>query len=842
MSEMSGCCACFHMPTLFADLRYGLRTLRQNPGFTAIVILSLGLGIGANTAIFQLLNAVRLQALPVAEPQRLAMIEFESTRGQRGSHANPYPALTNPQWERLRDSEDVFSGVLAWWPNSFGMGLPSNLRPVRGLFVSGDFFRVLGVPAVRGRVFTAAEDHRGCGSPGAVISYAFWQRQFGGEATAVGSTLRLNDQPVEVIGITPASFTGLEVGRGFDVAVPICSQSLWIGGTMLDSGTTWWLNVMGRLKPGGTIAQASARLKVLSPGLFQSTLPSNYPRINIQDYLNFKLTAVPAASGVSLLRRDYTDPLVLLLITAGLVLVIACANLANLMLARGAAREHEIAVRLAMGAPRSRLIRQLMAESLLLAACGAAAGLYLSGLLSRFLVAMLATPNDPVSLDLTLDRAVLAFTLGVGVLTCLLFGLAPAWRATRVAAADAMRAKGRGVAGNRERFGLRQILVMSQVALSLVLVAGALLFSGSLRKLLNVNAGFRQNGVLLADIDFRRVQIPADRRIAFKQQLLDKLRALPGIDGAAEVQIPPLSGGSTSNSVWVEGDESPRKAEVYFNSISSGYLKTMGMPLLAGRDFDAGDTAATQQVAIVNQSFARRLGLGDHPIGKRFHRENTPSEPEIAVEIVGLVRDSKYMDLREDFRPIVFLSTGQNAGSPASAELVIHSSAPLADAIARTRAAIAETSGEIAIDLEPFSSTVAQGLMRDRLMALLSSFFGILATLIAAIGLYGVMSYLVARRTNEIGVRMALGANRSQILTLILRQSAGLLAVGLAAGAFLTLAAGRAVKSLLFGLQPNDAGTLAAAILLLAIVTQSSSYVAARRAARLEPTAALREE
>jgi predicted permease len=830
------------MPTLLADLRYGIRTLRQNPGFTTIAILSLGLGIGANTAIFQLLNAVRLQALPVDEPQRLAMIQFADTRGQRGSHANPYPALTNPQWERLRDSQDAFSGMLAWWPNSFGMGLPSNRSPVRGLFVSGDFFRVLGVPAIRGRVFTAADDHRGCGNRGAVISYAFWQRQFGGEPSAVGSQMRLNDQSIEVIGITPAYFTGLEVGRGFDVAVPICSQALWIGGAMVDSGTTWWLNVMGRLKPGGTLALATARLKLLSPGLFQSTLPANYPRINVQDYLNFKLTAVSAASGVSLLRQDYTDPLVLLLITAGLVLLIACANLANLMLARTAAREHEIAVRLAIGASRSGLIRQLMTESLLLAGCGAAAGLLLSGMLSRFLVAMLATQNNPVSLDLTLDRAVLAFTVAVGVLTCLLFGLTPAWRATRVTAADSMRTKGRGVAGSRERFGLRQILVVSQVALSLVLVVGALLFSGSLRKLLAVDAGFQQNGVLLAGIDFRRVQIPADRRIALKQQLLDKLRAQPGIDGAAEVQIPPLSGGSTSNSVWVDGGESAHKEEAYFNWISSGYLKTMGMPLLAGRDFQTADTASAPKVAIVNQSFARKLGLGDNPVGKRFRRENTPAEPEIAVEIVGLVRDSKYLDLREDFRPIVFLSIDQNTGSRPGAEMVIRSSAPLSDAIARTRAAIAETSGEIAVDLQPFASTVTQGLIRDRLMATLAGFFGVLAALIAAIGLYGVMSYLIARSTNEIGVRMALGANRLQILSLIMRQSAGLLAVGLAAGAILSIAAARTVKSLVFGLQPNDAGTLALAILLLAIVTQAASYLAARRAALLEPTAALREE
>jgi predicted permease len=583
-------------------------------------------------------------------------------------------------------------------------------------------------------------------------------------------------------------------------------------------------------------------LKLMSPGLFQSTLAANYPPANIQDYLNYKLTVAPAASGVSMLRQDYTDPLLLLLVTAGLVLLIACANLANLMLARAAAREHEIAVRLAIGASRSRIIRQLMAESLLLGGCGAAAGLFLSGMLSRFLVAMFAPEGNPVSLDLTLDRAVLAFTVALATLTCLLFGLTPAWRATRIAAADAIRTKGRGVAGNRERFGLRHILVVSQVALSLVLVVGALLFSGTLRKLLSVDTGFQQNGVLLADIDFRRVQVPAGGRSAFKQQLVDKLRALPGIDGVAEVMLPPLSGNSTSNSVWADGAASNRKIEAYFNWVSSGYLKTMGMPLLAGRDFQAGDTASAPRVAIVNQSFARQLGLGPNPVGKRFRRESTPSEPEISVEIVGLMRDSKYMDLRETFLPIVFLSSGQDANSRTDAQLAIRSSAPLATAIARMRAAIAETSGEITMDFQSFASAISEGLIRERLIATLSSFFGILAALIAAIGLYGVMSYLVARRTNEIGVRIALGANRSQILSLILRQSAGLLIVGLAAGTVLAIAAGQTVKSLLFGLQPNDAGTIALAILLVAVVTQAASYLPARRAARLEPTAALREE
>jgi predicted permease len=827
--------------TVLQDSRYALRSLTRTPGFTMVAISTLALGIGANTALFQLLDAVRLRTLPVAEPQRLAMVQFVDTRGQRGSHATAYPALTNLQWERLRDSQDAFSGALAWWSNNFGVGTRAELHTARGLFISGDYFRVLGVQPLEGRFFTAADDHRGCGLPGAVISYSFWQREFGASRSTVGAKLTLNYQPVEVIGITPPSFSGLEIGRGFDVAVPICSQAaLWSEGNWLDSGTTWWLNVIGRLKPGETLAQAAARLKALSPGLFEATLPSKYPRINIPDYLKFKLTAVPAATGVSSLRRDYTDPLVFLLITAGLVLLVACANLANLMLARATAREHEIAVRLAIGASRTRLVRQLMAESLLLAGCGAAVGLYLSGVLGRFLVAMLSTQGDPLFLDLSPDWTVVAFAIVLATLTCVLFGLIPACRATRVVAVEAMRSKSRGMGANRGRFGLRQILVISQVALSLVLVVGALLFSGSLRKLLGMDAGFRQNGVLVADLDFHRVPMPASRRIAFKQDLLARLRALPGVNGAGEVNILPLSGGSTSNSVWVDGTDGARKIGVYFNSVSSGYLKAMGISLLAGRDFDPRDSAASPRVAIVNQSFARQLGLGDNPVGKHFRRENTPSEPELAIEVVGLMRDTKYLDLREDFRPTVYLSTDQNASSRTDAEFVIRSSVPLADTIAVVRAAVAQTSGDIAIDFQSFATLVGQSLIRERLMATLSSFFGLLAALIAALGLYGVMSYLVARRANEIGVRMALGASRGDIISLILRESAELLAGGLAAGVALALAAARSVASLLYGLQPYDVGTLALAVALLSAVTLAASYFPARRASRLEPTTALR--
>jgi putative ABC transport system permease protein len=833
---------------LLKDLRYSLRLLRHNPAFTAVAVLSLALGIGASVAIFQLLDAVRLRTLPVKDPQRLVMLQLADRTGWRGSQWSPYATLTNPIWERFRDSQDAsapFAGVMAWGNNGFGYSLTpgGEERLAQGLFVSGSFFQVLGVQPVAGRVFTPADDRRGCGLPGAVLSYGFWQREFGGAAAAIGRKLTLNNQAVEIIGVTPAGFSGLEIGRSYDLAVPICSQAvLWSEGNVLNEGTTWWLMTMGRLKPGMTLKQANAELRVGSQGLFQATLPANYPAANVKDYLKFKLQAVPAETGVSELRTEYSHPLLLLLATTGLVLLIACSNLANLTLARATAREHEIAVRLAIGASRGGLVRQLMAESVLLAAAGGACGFLLAGELSRLLVAMLGTASDSPFLDLQPDGGVFAFAAGIAGLTCILFGLIPALRATHRAPADVMKTGGRSLSASRERFGLRQTLVVSQVALSMVLLVSALLFSGSLRKLLAVDAGFRQNGILIVNLDFARLKIPVGRRVAFKQEMLQRIQALPGANSAGEDYMLPLSGGSTSNNVWLDGAESSPKIVSNFAFIGGGYLKTMGMTLLAGRDFEGRDTASAPPAAIVNQTFARKLGLAANPIGKRFRREATPSRPEMVYEIAGLVKDTKYMDLREEFRAIAFLATTQDADPGPSAQFVVRCSAPLADATSRIKQAIGNINPAITVDFRAFDEMVREGLLRDRLMATLSGFFGALAALIAAVGLYGVMSYLVVRRTNEIGIRMALGADRGNILSLVLREAGSLLIVGLACGSVLAVAAGYAARSLLFGLRPTDAGILGMAAALLAVVTIAASYLPAWRAARLDPISALRVE
>jgi putative ABC transport system permease protein len=830
------------LETLWQDLRYGARLLRLKPGFTIVAIASLALGIGANTAIFQLLDAVRLRTLPVHSPQELAEVRITDMTGARGSFSSPYPTVTNQVWERIRTDQKVFSGMLAWSTDGFNLAQNGEARNAQGLWVSGDFFRVLGVSPVLGRVFTAADDQRGCGSPGVVLSYRFWQREFAGDASAIGKKLTLDGHPLEVIGVTPASFFGLEIGRSFDLAVPICSEAIFDKFSRLDHESFWWLTVMGRLRPGWKLERAAAQLATISPGIFEATLPPNYPPLNVKNYLGFKLTALPAGTGVSMLREMYSDPLWLLLAIAGLVLLIACANLANLMLARASAREREIAVRLALGASPTRLVRQLLAESLLLAGAGAVLGAILAQDLSRFLVSFLSTRSDSLFIDLALDWRVLGFTAGVAVLTCAVFGLTPALRATQTAPGAMLKTAGRSLTASRERFGLRRILVAAQVALSLVLLVGALLFSGSLRKLVTVETGFRPEGILTLNIDLEGLKLPIERWHPYKRELLDRLRSILGVDAAAEVKVVPLSGSAWDNKVWADGRNSGQATTSCFNLISSGYFQTLGIPLLGGRDFNQHDTSTSPEVAIVNAAFARRLGLGPNAVGKRFRKEATPFVPEKSFEIVGVVKDTKYRDLREDFMPIAYLVTSQDPTPNESDQFLIRSSASAETLVSAVKHAIQQASPLISFDVRIFQTQIEDSLLRERLMATLSSFFGGLAVALASIGLYGIVSYTVVRRTNEIGIRMALGADRSDVVAMILREAAKLVTIGLAAGTLLALGAGLTARALLFGLTPYDPATLAVAVGVLAAVAAVASYLPARRAAGLDPMTALRDE
>jgi predicted permease len=829
---------------LWRDLRFGARLLRRTPGFTLIAILSLALGIGANTAIFQLLDAVEFRVLPVHAPEQLVEIRptMDTRWGSMTGRAGR-AALTFALWERIRAEQQAFSSVMAWGTAKFDLATSGESRLVDGLWVSGDFFATLDVPPALGRVFTARDDAKGCGASDVVVSDAFWRREYGGDPSIIGRTVQLDAHPFQVIGVTPPGFFGVEVGRSFDVALPICAEpALEPASDAVDKRHYWWLDVMARLKPGWTIEQANAQLQAASPAIFAASVSPLFPSPVAKKFLAGKLAAYPAGTGVSYLRNQYERPLWVLLAVAGLVLFIACANLANLMLARATAREREIAVRLAIGASRRQLVRQLLAESLMLAAAGAAAGALLAQFFSRLVVSLITRRGAALAFNLQSDWRVLTFTCGLAAAACLLFGLMPAIRSTRQSTAAAMRG-GRGSTDTRERFGVRRILVVAQVALSLVLIVGALLFVRTVRNLATVDPGFRTDRVVAADFDVRSLRMPPPRQVAFERQLRERLEAIPGVDGAADVAIEPLSGSGWNDRVLVGGvvhDVIP-----YENRVSPGFFRLLGIGFIAGRDFDDRDVAGAPMAAIVNEAFAERiLGTRD-ALGRTFSLQVPPSEPNPTYEVVGIVRNTKYADVRDEIRPLAFYPEAQEINADpvlAEVEVLLRGRIPLSQLTPAITAAARDVAPGALVQYRTLDEDIRASFQRERMMAILSGFFGALAAAIAMIGLYGVMAYSVARRQNEIGVRMALGAAASEVRRLIMREAAVLLGAGLVAGAILSLAAARSAATLLFGLTPNDPPTLIVATALLAAVAALASYIPAWRASRLSPTIALREE
>ena len=832
------------LESVLQDLRYGFRALSLNPGFFAIAGLSLALGVGANTAIFQLLDAVRLRSLPVSHPEQLAELQIaKNDHCCSGNFSDRRPNFTYPQWEQIQKYQQAFSGIFAWGDQRFDLTRGGEARFAEGLWVSGAFFHTLGVRPVLGRLIGEQDDRPGCGSTGVVLSYPFWQREFAGEPGVIGKSLSLDGHAFPVIGVAPAGFFGVEVGRNFDVAVPLCAEPVINGEqSHLAKRHHWWLAAMGRMKPGWTIARVTAQAKAMSPSVFEATVPPNYRPNQAKYYAQYKLEALDGGSGVSSLRRAYEQPLILLLCLAGLVLLIACANLANLMLARATVREREMAVRLAIGAGRARLIRQLLAESFLLAAVGAAAGALLAQMLSRYLLSFLATQGNPLFLQLRPDWRLLAFTTAVAVITCVLFGLTPALRATNAPPVAAMKAAGRGLTADREKFGLRRVLVVSQVALSLVLLVGALLFVRSLRNLWTLDAGFRANGLLIASMDMSRLNYSADRRGVLYRDLLQHLRSTPGVDDAASANIVQVSGDGWNQEVEIPGEKSQGHFVPWFNRVSAGYFRTMGTTLLTGRDFDDRETPSSTPVAVVNQEFSRKFLSGSNPIGRQVRMLVGPGEPEQVFQIVGLVKNSKYQSLRDDFQPIVFLSATQDKEPGAGQNYLIRSNLPLGVLTSAVKGVTLSENAGISLIFQSFKTQMEDSLLRERLMANLSGFFGFLAAALAAVGLYGVLAYMVARRRNEIGIRMALGANRAHVVNLVVKEAGLLVLGGLVIGGGLALLGARTASSLLFGLKPNDPLTIALAAALLLVVALVAAFIPALRASRLQPMMALREE
>jgi putative ABC transport system permease protein len=841
MEEVRDAWGWIGLDQLFEDLRYALRTIRASPAFLSVAVLSLALGIGANTAIFALVNAVRLRNLPVPDPQELATIQIRG--GNRGMGlSGDASQLTYPLFLQIRDHQQAFSGVLAWSSGgqTFLVGEGAQAHRVPGLLVSGNFFRTLRLSPAAGRLLTPEDDRPGCAAPGVVLSYGFWQTEFGGQSSAMGRRLTVEGHPHEIIGVAPVNFSGLEVGRNFDFALPICAQSnvlpAWEASPLRTD--VYWLSILGRLKPGWSVAQASQHLQAISPPLMEATLPVGYAADSVERYRERSLEALPGGNGISPLRSQYDAALWLLLGITALVLLIACSNLANLMLARATARQREFAVRVALGAPRMRLVRQALCESLLLAAAGSALGLALSRLLSGAVARFLSTENNPLVLDLSMDARVLSFTAAVTIAACILFGVMPALRASRAEPMAAMKTGSRGLTADRERFSFQRVLVVLQIAVSLMLLVGAVLFVRSFRNLMTLDPGFRERGILVAWFDLSHPPLGYGASKRLERDILAEVRTLPHVESAATTTTVLIGGGAWS--LGVHSGSTDWWAR--FTWVSPGHFSLLEIPILAGRDFDASDNGDFPKVAVVNETFVHRFFGNTNPIGRTFRSRTEPNYPETEYQIVGVTRDTRYFDLREPVDPMVYAPASQNPVAVLGSHLYIRSQAPPSVVIANIRRWLAVSHPGIPAEFRLFQTQIEDGLIRERLMAALSGFFGVLAALLATIGLYGVICYIMERRRNEIGIRLALGARPPKVVGLVMKEAAVLLIIGLGIGAACALALTRATTSLLFRLSANDPLTLVAAAGLLAAAVAVGSYLPARRASRLDPMTALRCE
>ena len=831
-------------------LRLAIRALRATPIVSIVAVLSLALGIGANTAIFSIVNSLLLRALPVKAPQQLALVTNDS--------ASRMASWTNPIWEQIRQRGEIFDGVFAWSTMRFNLAAGGETQFVDGIWVSGGLFDTLGVPAMLGRTITVADDARGGGPDGpvAVISYAFWQRRFAGAADAIGRTLTIERVPYTIIGVTPADFFGPDVGRAFGVAIPIGTEPLIRGNeSALDEKWWWWLTVMARLKPGQSVEAGTAALRGVQPQIREGSLPEGPPGA-VAEYLKDKFTLVAAGTGNSQLRQRYQRPLLTILVVVGLVLLIACANIANLLLARATARRHEWSVRLALGAARWQLARQLLTESLILAASGAALGVVIARWSSRLLVQQLSTQTNTVFLDLALDWRVFAFTSAVTIGTALLFGMAPAFGASRVPPMEALKEQGptfaRGAAVGK-RFALvghlnvASALVVAQVALSLVLVVAAGLFMRTFSSLANLHLGFDRDRVLLVAVNSLRTDIPAADRLPMWERLRQRVLAVPGVSAAAVSFVTPVSGNTWNNRVDVSGAVplSERQRISNFNAVTPGWFTTYGTPVLAGRDINDGDRKTAPPVILVNQAFAKRFLNGANPIGHTV-TIGVASNPQPPKEIVGLVADAVYRALREPVPPTMYVPVAQfddsRSPAPPQAFLSVRSSSGSPALLARSvGAAINGVNRDLALTYRLLSDQVNQSLTQERVVAMLSGFFGALALLLAGLGLYGVTSYAVTRRRGEIGIRLALGAAPSGVVRLVLSRVSVLVIVGVVVGAGASVWLSRFVETLLFGLEPRDPATLAAAAATLVTVGAVAGWLPAHRASRIDPAQVLRD-
>jgi predicted permease len=833
------------MRHLAQDLRFAFRTFRKSPVFVAVAVISLALGIGANTAIFSLVDQVLLRLLPVKDPQQLVLFWG---RGQHYGSNNGRYKISYPMYADFRDQNQIFSGMFCSWGTDMSISFEGKTERVLGELVSGTYFPVLGVAPALGRIFTPEDDKTPGGHPFAVISYRYWLSRFAGDPAVIGKKLLVNGYPLTIVGVSQAAFDGTDPGSSPQIRVPIMMKAQMdpLNFYTLTGRRGRWVNVFGRLKPGVTIAQAKAGLQPLFHQMlemevrekeFARTAPETK-----ESFLRMWIDLLPASNGRSPLRERFSNSLLVLTAIVGLVLLIACANVANLLIARATARQKEIAVRLALGASRSRIVSQLLAESLMLAFAGGVAGLLLAIWMDRTLVSFLPRGVTPLTISTTPDWRILAFNLGVSLGTGIIFGLVPALQATRPNVAPTLKDEVGSIAGGTS-VRIRKALVAAQVTLSLLLLIGAGLFIRSLRNLKDLDPGFRTANLLSFAVDPISNGYQPERSLDFYRQLQEQLDAIPGVESSSLAVMPVLTGNEWDNSMAVEGytTKPGEWIDPHMNFISFDDFKTLNVPILVGRDFRMTDAQGAPKVCIVNEKFARKYFADGNAVGRHIGMGGDPGT-KLDIEIVGVVRDTKYESMRDEM-PIEVYQPYRQMPFVLGMYAYIRTARNPEQAFSEIRRTVNSLDPNLPVfQMKTIDQQMEESLLTERLVASLSAAFGFLATLLAAIGLYGVMAYTVARRTREIGVRMALGASSGDVVWLVMREVLLLVGIGIAVGMPAALALTRLVKSQLYGIQPNDAATLVLATLGIAFVALTAGYVPARRATRVDPMRALRWE
>src|ERR1039457_5892998 len=803
------------MPRLQQDLFYAVRSFRKSPVFTAIAVLSLALGIGATTAIFSLVDQLILRLLPIQNPQRVVLL---AGVGRPYGGNDGRNSLAYPMYQDIRDRNQVFSGLFCRNRQRITGGVDQQSETAVGELVSGTYFPVLGLTPAIGRLFTNSDDLRVGEHPYAVLSNAYWKSRFAGDPNVVGRTIRLNTYPYTIVGVAGPGFDGLEPGLPAQLFVPMAMAPQFRPGTGMLERRSRWVNVYGRLKPGISMEQAKAGLQPLFHQILEMEVQQpafrNATPYDKQQFLRMWMDVAPGSQGNTSLRRQYEKPLMVLMGVAGLVLLIACANLASLMTARAPSRQKEIAIRLAMGASRGRMLQQLLTESLLLSVVGGFAGIALAVPMVKGLIAFLPTSISGYTISSSPDYRMLGFTFGLALLTGVAFGLAPALQSTKPDIAPTLKDQAGNVMGGAAQASFRKVLIVAQVTLSLLLLIGAGLFVRSLANLRSLNPGFRTGNLIQFTIAPRAIGYDAVRIRAFYRRLEERLRAAPGVSSAGLARVLVLAGNEWDEGITIEGVPAKPGQEMdpHMNFVSPGYFETLGIPLAAGRVFTVKDDFNAPRVAVVNASFAKRYFGNAVAIGHHVGMGTDPGTPT-NIEIVGVVNDTRYESLRDEIPLQMFLCTGQRADQYITAYVrTVHDAETEFHTI---RSVVHELDPNLPLtNMKTLDRQLNESLASERMIATLSSVFGILATVLAIVGLYGVMAYMVARRAREIGIRMALGAQAGNVVRLVMREVLVLVTAGMAVGLPAALGLTRLVKAQLYGIAPNDPASFAIASLL----------------------------